>query len=218
MTREREPAHRFWRRLLALATLPFVAWLCVAGQTMPARAQAGTATAIFAGGCLWCLQPAYDAIPGVVETKAGYAGGNKPDPSFQDVASGTSGHAEATQVIYDPSVISYDRLLGIFWRNIDPLTKDTQFCERGSQHRTAIFYASEEERRTAEASKAHLEAGGVLKGPIVTQIVLAGPFFPAEDNQQQFYKKNPAQCKFYVLNCGRDAGLERIWGGPPTKP
>jgi peptide-methionine (S)-S-oxide reductase len=193
--------------------LPLVAWLCAAGQAMPARAQAPMAAAIFAGGCLWCLQPAYDAIPGVIGTKAGYAGGTKADPNSEDVASGTTGHAEAVEVIYDPSVISYDKLLEIFWRNIDPLTKDAQFCEGGPQHRTAIFYASEEERQSAEASKARVEASDAPKGKVVTQIVPAGPFYAAEDNQQQFYKKNRAQYKFYVLNCGRDAGLERIWGG-----
>jgi peptide-methionine (S)-S-oxide reductase len=164
-----------------------------------ARAQGDVATATFAGGCLWCPQAAFDAVPGVVKTRVGYAGaGSEP--------------AEAIEIVYDAAQISYDRLLDVFWHNIDPTAKDAQFCERGPEHRTAIFYGTEAERLAAEASKARIAAGGMIKGPIFTEIAPEDGFHPAEDIHQQFYKKNPAEYKFYRLNCGCDARLEEIWG------
>jgi peptide-methionine (S)-S-oxide reductase len=171
----------------------------VTGELAPARAQADVATAIFAGGCLWCPQAAFDAVPGVVKTRVGYAGTG-------------AGQAEAIEVVYDAAQVSYDRLLDVFWHNIDPTAKDAQFCEHGLEHRTAIFYRGEDERLAVEASKARIVASGTIKGPIFTEIAPEGGFRPAEDIQQQFYKKSPAEYKFYRLNCGCDARLEEIWG------
>jgi len=158
------------------------------------------------------MQPPFDAVAGIAKTTAGYTGGSKPDPTYEEVSSGTTGHAEAVEIAFDPSRVAYDQLLDVFWHNIDPLTGIGQFCDRGTQYRTAIFYHSDEQRLAAEASKAKIEGSGVLKGPVVTEIVPAGPFYPAEDYNQQFYKKNPLQYKFFRSNCGRDARLEQIWG------
>jgi peptide-methionine (S)-S-oxide reductase len=197
-----------------LAAAGLFAWLCAAAMTAapPARAADGSAIATFAGGCFWCMQPPYDGLEGVIKTTVGYTGGTKANPSYEEVSSGSTGHAESVEVVYDPAKVSYAKLLDIFWHNIDPLTKNAQFCDHGTQYRTAIFYHDEEQKEAAEASKAKIEASGELKGPIVTQIVAAGPFYPAEDYHQEFYKKSSVQYKFYRYNCGRDARLEAIWG------
>lgn len=183
--------------------------------SVPARAGDGRATAIFAGGCLWCLQAPFDALAGVLGTRVGFAGGSKADPAYAEVAGGQTGHAEAIEVVYDPGRLPYEKLLDSFWRNIDPLADAGRYCDHGQQFRTAIFFRSESEKQAAEASKARLEASGVLKGPIVTEIAPAGPFYPAGAEHQGFYKKNPAAYKFYRQNCGRDAGLEKAWGAAP---
>jgi peptide-methionine (S)-S-oxide reductase len=134
------------------------------------------------------------------------------NPTYHQVSSGTTGHAEAVQVVYDPAKIGYDKLLEVFWHNVDPLDAGGQFCDRGSQYRTGIFYTTEEQRRLAEASKKALEDSGRLPVPIVTEIVEAGPFYPAEDYHQDYYKTNPVRYKFYRFTCGRDQRLEEVWG------
>ena len=176
---------------------------------------AGLAKATFAGGCFWCMEPPYDKLPGVVSTTSGYMGGAKRNPTYEEVSSGRTGHAEVVQVVYDPAKVSYETLLEVFWRNVDPTVKDRQFCDVGSQYRTAIFYHSDEQKRLAEESKAALERSRKLPGPIVTEIVAAGPFYPAEGYHQDYYRKNPIRYRYYRYSCGRDARLEELWGAAP---
>jgi methionine-S-sulfoxide reductase len=169
-------------------------------------------TATFAGGCFWCMEPPFDELEGVVSTTSGYTGGQKKDPTYEEVSAGETGHVEAVQVVFDPTKISYSELLEVFWRNVDPTTPNRQFCDVGSQYRAAIFYHSEEQRRLAEASKKALAESGRLMKPIVTEIVPASEFYQAEDYHQDYYKKNPIRYKFYRYNCGRDQILAKIWG------
>ncbi len=171
------------------------------------------ALATFAGGCFWCMEPPYDELDGVVATISGYIGGHKDNPTYHEVSAGGTGHTEAVQVSYDPRKISYERLLEVFWRNIDPTTADRQFCDRGSQYRTGIFYHDDEQKRLAEASKTSLERDKPFAEPVVTEVVPAGTFYPAEDYHQDYYVKNPLRYKFYRFNCGRDARLQELWGG-----
>lgn len=168
-------------------------------------------TAIFAGGCFWCMEKPYDKIDGVISTVSGYSGGAVDNPTYEQVSSGATGHYEVLQVTYDASKISYDKLLDIFWRNVDPLDAGGQFCDRGGQYRAAIFYSSEEEKQIAEKSKAKHEQ--ILGQKIVTEILPAKTFYPAEDYHQDYYLKNPVRYKFYRWNCGRDQRLEEVWGG-----
>jgi peptide-methionine (S)-S-oxide reductase len=177
-----------------------------------AQQTSNRALATFAGGCFWCMEPPFDKLDGVVSTTSGYIGGHKLNPTYEQVSAGSTGHAEAVQVAYDPSVISYERLLEVFWLNIDPLDAGGQFCDHGSQYRTAIFYHSEEQQQQAEASKLTLERDHVLPGKIVTEIVAAGEFYPAEDYHQDYYQKNPVRYNFYRFSCGRDRRLESLWG------
>ncbi|MDA8088910.1 MAG: peptide-methionine (S)-S-oxide reductase MsrA [Nitrospiraceae bacterium] len=168
--------------------------------------------AAFAGGCFWCMEHPFDQIPGVVSVTPGYTGGHKKDPTYDEVSSGETGHAEAVLVIYDPNQVSYEKLLDVYWRNIDPATRNRQFCDIGHQYRTAIFYFDEQQRRLAEDSREQLEKTGEFKGPIVTEIVPAGDFYPAEDYHQQYYRKNPTLYESYRAQCGRDQRLEELWG------
>lgn len=179
---------------------------------VPARGEQTLKEAVFAGGCFWCMEGPFDKLDGVVSTTSGYTGGSKRNPTYEEVSAGGTGHAEAVLVVYDPAKIGYERLLEVFWHNIDPLARDRQFCDVGSQYRSAIFYRDEEQRRAAEASKAALEASGRLKGPIVTEIVPAGEFWPAEEYHQDYYRKNPIRYRFYRSGCGRDARLKQLWG------
>jgi peptide-methionine (S)-S-oxide reductase len=207
-------------RLAILALVGLVA--AGAGRAEPPAPAAGTvvspaapgahATATFAGGCFRCMQPAFDAVPGVVRTTVGYTGGTKTEPTYGEVSSGGTGHAESIEVTYDPARVSYDKLLDVFWHNVDPTVRDRQFCDVGRQYRTAIFYHDEAQRQAAEASKAALEAAHTLPGPIVTEIVPAGRFWPAEEYHQDYYRKNPIRYRFYRATCGRDARLREIWG------
>jgi peptide-methionine (S)-S-oxide reductase len=199
------------RRLLLSLAFVLVAIGLACAQTAPQPA-AGQAVATFAGGCFWCTESDFDHVKGVVSTTSGYTGGNVPDPGYERVSSGGTGHAEAVEVIYDPSKVSYDQLLTFYWHSIDPTVKDAQFCDHGNQYRTAIFVRTPQERVAAEASKKKVEAD--LKVPIYTQIVDAGPFYAAEDYHQNFYLKNPTKYKFYRWNCGRDQRLEQLWGKP----
>ena len=170
------------------------------------------AVATFAGGCFWCMEPPFDALDGVISTTSGYIGGHKADPTYKEVSAGGTGHTEAVQIVYDPNRITYDQLLEVFWVNIDPLDARGQFCDKGSQYRTGIFYHDAEQQRLAEASKRALEASGRLDGMIVTEISPATTFYPAEDYHQDYYEKNPVRYKFYRYTCGRDKRLERLWG------
>lgn len=181
----------------------------------PGANATGYAKATFAGGCFWCMEPPYDKLDGVISTTSGYTGGQKKNPTYEEVSSGRTGHAEAVEVVYDPKKIGYEKLLEVFWRNVDPTVKDQQFCDVGSQYRTGIFYHDEEQKRLAEASKAALEKNKPFKGPIVTEITRATEFYPAEDYHQDYYLKNPVRYKFYRSGCGRDNRLKQLWGAAP---
>jgi peptide methionine sulfoxide reductase msrA/msrB len=168
-------------------------------------------TATFAGGCFWCTQSDFDKCTGVIEAISGYTGGHKGDPTYEDVKSGLSGHLEAVQIRFDPEVISYDKLLEIFWRHVDPTDDGGQFVDRGAQYRTAIFFHNNEQRAAAESSRLALSRSGRFSKPIATEIVPLKAFFPAEEYHQQYYKKNPLRYKFYRANSGRDQFLRRVW-------
>ncbi len=188
--------------------------LLLAGPIMITAARAATnyEKATFAGGCFWCMEHPFDQIPGVVSVTPGYTGGQKKDPTYEEVSAGGSGHAESIQVVYDPSQVTYEKLLTVFWHNIDPTAKDRQFCDSGHQYRSAIFYHDEEQHQLALQSKALLEKNKPFKGPIVTEIVKATEFYPAEDYHQHYYKKNPIRYKYYRFRCGRDQRLKELWG------
>ena len=173
---------------------------------------AGTARATFAGGCFWCVEADFDKIEGVLSTTSGYTGGDVPNPSYEQVASKRTGHAEAVEVVFDTAKISYEGLLEHFWRSIDPTTVDRQFCDRGSPYRTAIFTHGPEQLAAARASLAELEKSKPFPEPIVTEILPAGPFYPAEEYHQDYYKKNPLRYRYYRAACGRDARLRELWG------
>jgi peptide-methionine (S)-S-oxide reductase len=168
------------------------------------------AKATFAGGCFWCMEPPFDAVDGVVSTTSGYTGGHTANPTYEQVSAGKTGHTEAVEIVYDPRKVTYARLLEVFWRNIDPLTANAQFCDAGSQYRAGIFVHDATQRRLAEASKD--AAAQRLQKPIVTEITAASQFWPAEEYHQDYYKKNPIRYKFYRTSCGRDRRLEAIWG------
>ena len=184
--------------------------LLLAGTALAQGSKLATAT--FAAGCFWCAEEAFDKVPGVVSTTSGYIGGNKKNPTYEEVSSGRTGHTEAVQVKYDPSKVSYEQLLQQFWLNHDPTAIDSQFCDHGSQYRPSIFWHDEEQKRLAEGSKAKWEKDKPFKGNLVTPIVRATEFWPAEEYHQDYYKKNPARYKFYVTGCGRYARLDQLWG------
>ena len=185
--------------------------LALALVAAPAQAQK-TEKAIFAAGCFWCTEAAFQDVPGVISAVSGYTGGTLKSPSYEQVSSGRTGHAEAVEVTFDPAKVSYEKLLDIFWVNHDPTVKDRQFCDAGTQYRPAIFYLNDEQKKEAEASKAKYEKLKPFKQPLLTEITKAGPFYPAEDYHQDYYKKNPLQYKFYVTGCGRYARLDSLWG------
>ncbi|GAC1448659.1 MAG: peptide-methionine (S)-S-oxide reductase MsrA [Desulfuromonadaceae bacterium] len=168
--------------------------------------------AIFAGGCFWCMEAPFDKLPGVVSVTAGYTGGHKKDPTYKEVSAGGTGHAEAVQVVYDPSKISYSALLAVFWRNIDPTVADRQFCDVGHQYRAAIFYQGEVQRKSALQSKAAVEKSRAFREAVVTEITPATEFYPAEEYHQHYYKKNPLRYSYYRSGCGRDKRLKDLWG------
>lgn len=189
--------------------------LAIGGGSGMAQDDDSVAIATFAGGCFWCMEPPFDAIEGVISTTSGYTGGHTVNPTYEQVSAGTTGHAESVEVRYNPNIVSYQKLLDVYWHNVDPLDAGGQFCDRGNQYRTAIFYHTEEQRRLAEASKHALEEQGTLPGKIVTQIVPAGPFYPAEEYHQDYYEKNPIRYRFYRFSCGRDKRLAELWGEAP---
>ncbi len=167
--------------------------------------------ATFAGGCFWCMQPAFDSTKGVVITRVGYIGGHTNNPTYDDICTGKTGHAEAIEIQFDPQKVNYSQLLDIFWRNIDPTTLNQQFADRGTQYRTAIFYHSEEQKKQAEESKQSIEKSKKFSSPIVTEITKASVFYPAEDYHQKYYEKNVLHYNFYKVGSGRDAYLKRTW-------
>lgn len=171
-----------------------------------------TAKATFAGGCFWCVESDFDKVAGVISTTSGYTGGQTARPSYEQVSSHSTGHAEAVEVVYDPSKVSYRQLVDYFWHTIDPTVKDQQFCDHGTPYRTAIFAHDAEQLKIAQASRAALEKSKPFKDPIVTEIVMAGPFYSAEEYHQDYYKKNPIRYKYYRASCGRDARLQQLWG------
>lgn len=177
-----------------------------------AIAVAATEKATFAGGCFWCMEAPFDRLDGVVSVTSGYTGGQKKNPTYEQVSAGGTGHAEAVQVVYDPQKLSYARLLDIFWHNIDPTVRDRQFCDTGNQYRSAIFYHGDEQRRAARKSKEALEKTKPFREPVVTEITAAGEFYPAEEYHQHYYKKNPLRYKYYRTGCGRDKRLRELWG------
>jgi peptide methionine sulfoxide reductase msrA/msrB len=179
----------------------------------PVALPPGEALATFAGGCFWCMEPPFEALPGVREVLSGYTGGHVADPSYDEVCSGETGHLEAVQVRFDPAQLSYDSLLAVFWRNIDPTDAWGQFADKGSQYRTAIFCHTPEQRAAAQASKEALAASGVFERPIVTEIRDAAPFYPAEDYHQDYHLKQPQRYQGYKEGSGRAGFLRRLWGG-----
>jgi len=177
----------------------------------------GSRAAVFAGGCFWCTESDFEKVDGVIEAVSGYTGGHVPNPAYEQVSSGGTGHVEAVKVIYDPEKISYQQLLEVFWHKIDPTDAGGQFCDKGSQYRSVIFYADDHERMLAEASKEKLRSSSVFQKPIVTDILPLGTFYPAEEYHQNYYKKNPIRYHYYRSSCGRDQFLKKTWGDVPIE-
>jgi peptide-methionine (S)-S-oxide reductase len=211
-------SHSFLKSFLRAAGT--IAWLgataltstLLQAQTTAPVAAAPTAKAIFAGGCFWCVESDFDKVPGVISTTSGYTGGKTAKPTYEQVSSHSTGHAEAVEVVYDPAKVSYARLVEHFWRTIDPTVKDQQFCDHGSPYRTAIFAQDAAQLKIAQDSRAALDKTKPFKEPIVTEIVLASTFYPAEEYHQNYYQKNPLRYKYYRTSCGRDARLKQLWG------
>ena len=194
------------RTLLLLAAL-------AATAGMPSAAAATLAKATFAGGCFWCMEPPFERLAGVVSVTSGYAGGHADHPTYDDVSGGGTGHRESVEVLYDPRRISYATLLDIFWHNVDPTDSEGQFCDRGNQYRTAVFFHDETQHRLAEQSRLAVTR---RLGSIATDILPAGPFFRAEEEHQDYYRKNPWRYRLYRYNCGRDKQLKKLWGQAPS--
>ncbi len=211
----RRPSRLFPITLSGLVLAGVLVWLTPsapsAGSQSPAPKTA-TAQAVFAGGCFWCMEKPFDELDGVLSTTSGYTGGTLANPTYEQVSDGNTGHVEAVRVDYDPQKVSYERLVEVFWRNVDPLDGRGQFCDKGFQYTSAIFYADEEERRIAEASRKRLEEEGHLGGKIATRIVAAAPFYDAEEYHQDYYQKNPIRYRYYRRGCGRDRRLAELWG------
>ncbi|MCP3960067.1 MAG: peptide-methionine (S)-S-oxide reductase MsrA [bacterium] len=180
-----------------------------AGAATSAKTE-GLSKATFAGGCFWCMEPPFDKLDGVHSTTSGYTAGEQKNPTYRQVSAGVTGHTEAVQILFDPEKISYAELVDVFWRNIDPLAVDRQFCDGGTQYRTGIYYHDEEQQRLAEETRA--EVAKRFDQPIATEIEAAAEFYPAEDYHQDYYKKNPVRYKMYRTGCGRDRRLQELWG------
>jgi peptide-methionine (S)-S-oxide reductase len=210
-----------WRsRLLASSILALGGLLAACEPTAAQAPQShvnvqtveNSGVAIFAGGCFWCTESDFDKVPGVIETTSGYIGGHVENPTYEQVSTGNSGHLEAVRVRFNPSKTSYAQLLEAFWPTIDPVTANAQFCDHGPQYRSAIFYSNSEEQQLAEASKSTLEKSGRLPSPVVTEILAASTFYPAEEYHQDYYQRNPLRYNYYRNGCGRDQRLEQLWG------
>ena len=198
--------------LLINALLIFGLFGTAQGDSKQTSSAKGLARATFAGGCFWCMEHPFDELEGVKSTTSGYTGGQLKNPTYGEVSSGGTGHTEAVEIVYDPKKISYEKLLTVFWRNVDPLTANRQFCDSGSQYRTGICYHNEKQRQLAEESKKALEESGRFSEPIVTEITAASKFYAAEDYHQNYYEKNPIQYAIYRYSCGRDRRLKDLWG------
>jgi len=201
-----------WTVLLLSTALMIVAGENFDFARLHAAGSGSTAKAYFAGGCFWCMEEAFEKVNGVIDTVSGYMGGTVKNPTYEQVSAGQTGHAESVEVRYDPSKVTYTQLVEAFWQNVDPVTPDAQFCDHGNQYRAAIFYQGEDEKRLAEESKRAIEQSKRFSTPIVTQVVPASEFYPAEEYHQDFYKKNPVRYKFYKFTCGRAQRLESLWG------
>lgn len=210
--------------LAVLAAVVATTWILPAGRTsgsgvahaaemaervLPAE---GEQSAIFAGGCFWCMERPFDDLDGVRSTLSGYIGGEADTADYRTVSAGRTKHTEAVEVIYDPSKVSYEKLLEVFWVNIDPTAKNRQFCDRGSQYRSGIFPEGDEQKKAADMSRDELAKNKPFKGDIVTEITPASEFYPAEVYHQDYYKKNPVRYNYYRYSCGRDARLKELWG------
>jgi peptide-methionine (S)-S-oxide reductase len=210
--------------LLALAGVLALAGALVAGPARsnnnekpdkaekPMTDSAKLSKATFAGGCFWCMEPPFDKLDGVISSTSGYIGGQKKDPTYEEVSAGVTGHTEAVEIVFDPAKVSYEKLLDVFWKNIDPTVSNRQFCDVGSQYRTGVFYHDDEQREAVEASKRAIDESGKLGVPIVTEITAATEFYPAEDYHQDYYRKNPVRYRYYRYGCGRDERLDDLWG------
>jgi peptide-methionine (S)-S-oxide reductase len=181
-------------------------------QTATAPAAGNTAKATFAGGCFWCVESDFDKVDGVLSTTSGYTGGKTTNPTYEQVSTNRTGHAEAVEIVFDPAKVSYEQLLEHFWRTIDPTVKDRQFCDVGNSYRTAIFTHGPAQAKAAQASKEALQKNKPFKEQIVTEIVPATPFYAAEAYHQNYYEKNPLRYRYYRTSCGRDARLKQLWG------
>ena len=198
---------------LAILCLPLIPLL--SAQQAASDVAEGQAVATFAGGCFWCMEPPFDKLDGVISTTSGYSGGHQDNPTYKQVSAGQTGHTEVIQVVYDPDKVTYQQLLETFWVNIDPLTANAQFCDRGSQYRSGIFYHDPEQQKLAEASAKAIQA--MFDKPVVTEITEFSKFYPAEDYHQDYYTKNPVRYNYYRWGCGRDKRLEELWGPPADK-
>src|SRR5512138_3600434 len=186
-----------WTVILLSTAVMTVAEGTFDSAKLQAADSGSTAKAYFAGGCFWCMEEAFEKVEGVLSATSGYMGGTVANPSYEEVSAGRTGHAESVEVVYDPAKVSYQKLLDAFWHNVDPITPNAQFCDHGSQYRSAIFFETDEEKRASDTSKQAIEQSKRFKEPIVTQIVMASQFYPAEEYHQDFYKKNPVRYKFY---------------------
>ncbi len=202
-----------FKKLVSALVFLMVSMSCTAdNETGQVSLDAHLEKATFAGGCFWCMEPPFDKLEGVVSTTSGYTGGHKREPNYKEVSAGGTGHTEAVEVLYNPEQITYQKLLEVFWRNIDPTTADRQFCDVGDQYRSAIFYHNDVQERLAKESKAALEKAKPFEDPIVTEISPASEFYAAEGYHQDYYKKNPIRYNLYRYRCGRDERLEQLWG------
>ena len=204
LEREAIVTRRWWALPVMLVAIAALA----AAPTKAAKPPLARAT--FAGGCFWCMEPPFEKIAGVASVTSGYTGGQKVNPSYEEVSAGQTGHAESVEIVYDPARVTYAQLLDVFWHNVDPTQGDGQFCDHGNQYRTAIFYHDAEQKRLAEESREKVQAR--LQKPVVTEIVAASRFYPAEEYHQDFYKKNPIRYYTYRSGCGRDRRLKEVWG------
>jgi len=206
------------KKIILILTITLLGSISMADAEIKKDTAMKTEKATFAGGCFWCMVPPYEKLAGVKEVISGYTGGRKVNPTYEEVSSGSTGHLESIEVVYDPSLVTYEKLLDVFWRNIDPTDSGGQFVDRGGQYRSAIFYHSEEQRKMAEASKQRLASSGIFSKPVVTEILPAAAFYRAEEYHQDYYKKNPVRYKFYRFNSGRDQFLEKTWKGRTEIP
>jgi len=189
-----------------------------AKSATPAAPAAKTQTAIFAGGCFWSMEVQFETRPGILSVVSGYSGGHVANPSYEEVSSGMTGHKESVEVKFDPSKISYEQLLSIYWHGIDPTQSDGQFCDHGDEYQSVIFYRDDAQKQAALDSKAAIEKSGELKKPIATRIEKAGPFYPAEEYHQDFWKKSWDHYHAYRVGCGRDRQLTQVWGKDAVLP